>query len=65
MYYLTIKNLGVERCIHQSEEGMYMDGMSFSCTPNLPFGGGNFIKEIRITCPEVPESSMRARVYSD
>lgn len=65
MYYLTIKNLGVERCIHQSEEGIYLDGMSFSCTPGLDFPGGNFLREINITCPELPEQTLRARVYSD
>ncbi len=65
MYYLSIKNLGVERCIHKSEEGDYRDGMSFSCTPSLDFPGGTFLKEISIRCPEVPDTTMRARVYSD
>jgi len=65
MYYLTITNLGEERCIHSSEEGLYMDGMSFSCTPSLEFPGGTLIREISIRCPEVPETSLRARVYKN
>ena len=44
MYYLVVKNLGVERCIHLGEEDHYTDGMSFSCTPDLEFpGAGNEI----------------------
>ncbi len=44
MYYLVVQNLGVERCIHVSEDDMYMDGMSFGCTPDLEFPGGGNIR---------------------
>ena len=65
MYYLTITNLGVERCIHSSEEDFYADGMSFSCTPSLDFPGGKLLKKISIICPELPQAPLAAKVYSD
>jgi hypothetical protein len=65
MYYLIIENLGVERCIHRSSHDRYRDGMSFSCTPDLEFPGGMMLREISITCSEVPHPFLRARVYRD
>lgn len=65
MYYLTITNLGVERCIHRSEKDIYANEMSFSCTPSLDYPGGTFLKEISIVCPEMPQNPVVARVYSD
>jgi hypothetical protein len=65
MYYLVVSNLGVQRCIHREEEDVYADGMSLSCTPDLEFGGGEMVREIRIRCLEHPEKLLRARVYSD
>lgn len=63
MYYLVVQNLGVERCIHLSEEDIYMDGMSFSCTPDLEFPGGEVAKEIHIICSEMPDPPLKAKVY--
>ena len=63
MYYLVVKNLGVERCIHLGEEDLYTDGMSFSCTPDLEFPGGEVVREIHIKCSEMPEPPLKARVY--
>ena len=63
MYYLLVRNLGVERCIHTSEEDLFADGMSFSCTPELDFPGGDLVREISIICSEVPDPPMIASVY--
>ena len=65
MYYLIVENLGVERCIHMSEEDVYMDGMSFSCVPDLGNPGIEFVKDIRIVCIEAPDPPMGAKVYRD
>jgi len=65
MYYLVIQNLGVERCIHQSEDDIYEDGMSFSCTPDLEFPAHEPLREINILCSAVPYPPMRARVFRD
>lgn len=65
MYYLCVQNLGVERCIHHSEEDVYADGMSFSCTPGFGFPESEFVKEVKIRCTEVPETVLVARVYCD
>lgn len=63
MFYLLVQNLDVMRCIHKSEVDIYTDGMSFNCTPDLEFPGGALEKEISITCTEVPDPPLRARVY--
>lgn len=65
MYYLTIQNLGVERCIHQSEEDIYIDGMAFSCTLDLGLFPDNFLRELSIVCIEVSDGPVKAKVYSD
>jgi hypothetical protein len=65
MYYLVIENLGVERCIHSGKEDSYRNGMSFSCTPDLDFQGGELVREISIVCSEVPDPPLKARVYRD
>ena len=63
MYYLVVQNLDVVRCIHRNKEDVYRDGMSFSCTPDLEFPGGELVREIGITCSEVPDPPTRAMVY--
>lgn len=63
MFYLVVQNLGVERCIHRSEENVYTDGMSLSCTPALEFPGGEPVKEISMFCSEVQGPPLRAKVY--
>lgn len=65
MFYLVIQNLGRERCIHKSEKNIYMEGMTFSCTPDLEFRPGELISEISIVCSEVPNPPMIARVFRD
>ena len=65
MYYLVIQNLGRERCIHMSEEDLYRDGMTFSCTPDLEYHPRELVREISIVCCEVPNPPLMARVYKD
>ena len=65
MYYLTVRNLGVERCIHCSEVDEYTEGMSYSCAPDLGHPGSDFLRELRIRCAEVPDKEIVARVYRD
>ena len=65
MFYLVIQNLGRERCIHMSEENIYREGMSFSCTPDLEYNPLELSREIRIVCSEVPNPPMEARVFKD
>jgi hypothetical protein len=65
MYYLVIQNLGVERCIHQSDEDVYIDGMAFSCTLDLGFFPNKFLRDLSIVCIEVPDGPLKAKVYSD
>lgn len=65
MYYLVVKNLGQERCIHRSEQDIYEDGMAFPCTPDLEYVPGLFIRELKIVCSELPHTPLSARVFSD
>lgn len=65
MYYLVIKNLGRERCIHMSEEDIYKDGMAFPCTPDLEYVPGEFIRELKVVCSELPDSPISARVFRE
>jgi len=65
MYYLVVKNLGVEKCIHLSEKDLYTDGMSFICTSGLEFPGGELVRKVRIRCTEAPDPLLTAGVYRD
>ncbi len=65
MYYLVIRNLGKERCIHKSREDHYKDGMSFSCTPDLGFYPAYPVRKISILCSENPDPPILAEVYRD
>ena len=66
MYYLTVRNLGVERCIHRSDEDIYAEGMSYDCSEDLGLPQGNFLREVPIRCTELPgEGPLMARVYGD
>ena len=65
MHYLVIQNMDVVRCIHRSENDDYNSEMSFSCTPDLEFPGGELVREINITCSENPGVSLSAKVYRD
>ncbi|MDX2431139.1 MAG: hypothetical protein QNK35_09410 [Bacteroides sp.] len=48
-----------------SEENIYREGMSFSCTPDLEYNPRELVAEIRIVCTEVPNPPMEARVFKD
>ncbi|MFO7933139.1 MAG: hypothetical protein R6U78_03560 [Bacteroidales bacterium] len=65
MYFLVVKNLGVERCVDRNEEDIYEDGMSFDCRLDLDCPGKQFVREVEITCNELPEEKITARVFSD
>ncbi len=65
MYYLVIRNLGKERCIHKSREDHYKDGMSFSCTPDLEYFPKKLVREITIVCSEIPDPPLAGRVFKD
>jgi hypothetical protein len=63
MYYLTVQNLGKERCIYRCEKDIFEDGMTFSCITELDFPGGVLLREISIVCSEVPDPPLKAKVY--
>lgn len=65
MYYLVVKNLGVERCIHLNTKDDYTDGMPFDCTTGLDFPGGEPVRKIHIRCTEAPDPPLPAIVYRD
>ncbi len=65
MFYLVVKNLGRERCIHKSQEDIYSSGMSFSCTPDLEYAPNELLREIKIVCSELPHPPISAHVFKD
>jgi hypothetical protein len=65
MYYLTIKNLGVEKCIDKNIEDIYEEGQYYSYLPNFVFIKARIVKHIKIKCIEIPGPLYEAIVYSD
>ena len=65
MYYLTIKNLGTEKCIDKNIEDIYEDDQYYSYLPDFFFVKNRIVKSIKIKCIEMPGSVFNATVYSD
>ena len=65
MYYLVIKNLGVEKCIDKNHDDIYEDNQYYSCLQDLYFVKTRVVKRIWISCTEIPGTVFNATVYSD
>jgi hypothetical protein len=65
MYYLAVKNLGMEKCIDRNTEDIYEDGQYYSCLPSFFFVKNRIVKLIKIKCIEIPGPEFDATVYSD
>jgi hypothetical protein len=65
MFYLVIKNLGVEKCIDKNHSDIYEDGQYYSFMQELYFVKNRFVKRIGINCIEIPGTFYNATVYSD
>ncbi|MBK7711071.1 MAG: hypothetical protein IPN67_16390 [Bacteroidales bacterium] len=65
MYYLAIRNMGIEKCIDKNTEDIYEDGQSFSYLPDFSFVKTRIVKSIKIKCIEIPGPVFNATVYSD
>ncbi len=65
MYYLTIKNLGTEKCIDKNVKDIYEDYQYYSYLPDFFFVKNRIVKLIKIKCIEMPGSVFEATVYSD
>jgi hypothetical protein len=65
MYYLVIKNLGVEKCIDVSKNDYYTSARIVNCQRSFDFNPVTFVRNIKIRCIESPETLIEAVVYSD
>lgn len=65
MYYLAIKNLGIERCIDKNVEDIYEDDQYYSYLPDFFFVRSRIVKSVKIKCIEIPGPRFTATVYSD
>jgi hypothetical protein len=65
MYYLAIRNLGIEKCIDKNNNDIYEDGQFFSCLPDFTFVRNRIVRTIQIRCIEIPGPVFSATVYSD
>jgi hypothetical protein len=65
MYYLTIKNLGIEKCIDKNKDDIYEDDQYYSYLLDFFFVKTRIVKYIKIKCIEIPGPLFNATVYSD
>jgi hypothetical protein len=65
MYYLAIKNLGVEKCIDKNIENIYEDGQYYSFLPDISYVKNKIVRSIKIRCTEIPGKVFHAVIYSD
>ena len=65
MYYLAIKNLGIEKCIDKNHDNIYENDQYYSFLPDLDFKKNKIVKRVRIKCIEIPGTIFIATVYSD
>jgi hypothetical protein len=65
MYYLAIKNLGVEKCIDSNTENIYDDGQYYSFLPDILYVKNTIVRSIKIRCIEIPGKVFHAVIYSD
>lgn len=65
MYYLAIKNLGIEKCIDRNVEDIYEDDQYYSYLPDFFFVRSRIVKSVKIKCVEIPGPLFNAIVYSD
>jgi hypothetical protein len=65
MYYLAVKNLGVEKCIDKNRENIYEDGQYYSFLNNFFYVKNKIVKSIKIRCVEIPGKVFHAVIYSD
>ena len=63
MYYLVIKNLGIERCIDTNRRDIFKSHESYNCHSDLGFRKKVLIRELKIRCIEFPDTEIIAYVY--
>lgn len=65
MYYLVIKNLGVEKCIDKNTDDIYKDNQYYNCQQDLGYTKKEIKRKIKVNCIELPDRQITAIVYSD
>ena len=65
MYYLIIRNLGIEKCIDRNEADIYEEGQYYSFLPDYFYVKNNFVRKLQIRCSELPGTVADAVVFSD
>jgi hypothetical protein len=65
MYYLVVKNLGVEKCIDMNEEDIYISNSFYNCQQELALIKKVFVRRIKIRCSGIPGKFLYARIFKD
>ena len=65
MFYLVIKNLGIEKCIDVNEEDIWVSGGTYDCRIGSEFKKGKVIRRIYIRCSQNPFSRVLATIWHD
>lgn len=63
MYYLVIRNLGVQKCIDSNQADIYVSGHCYTCSNDFPFIKEKLIRRVWIRCGELPGSRLLATIY--
>jgi len=63
MYYLVIKNLGVQKCIDRNLADIYVSGNYYACSNDFPFRKEQFIRRLWIRCEELSGTRIMATIY--
>ena len=63
MYYLVIRNLGVQKCIDSNRADIYVSGHCYTCSNDFPFIKERLMRRVWIRCGELPGSRLLATIY--
>jgi hypothetical protein len=63
MYYLVIRNLGVQKCIDRNRADIYVSGHCYTCSNDFPFIKEKLIRRVWIRCGELPGPRLLATIY--
>jgi len=65
MFYLVIKNLGVERCVERNALDIFKGKISADCGNSYEFKKGKLVRKVVVRCKNPPHAELEGLVYSD
>jgi len=65
MFYLVIKNLGIEKCIDISVSDIWIRGSHYDCRKNRKYNKERQVRRIFIRCIQNPGTRVLATIWQD